>query len=105
MYTPIKRTANDSFTHLKRRIVGLERRVAYYQSEYGEMKLEKQKAEAERDNALDLRDSIERKLLCEVRDLREALEWYANADHYINLLDDDCGKRARDALAGEVSDD
>jgi len=49
MYTPIKRTANDSLTHLKRRIAGLERQVAYYQSEYGEMKLEKEKAEAERD--------------------------------------------------------
>ena len=98
MYTPIKRTASDSFTHLKRRIVGLERRVAYYQSEYGEMKLEKQKAEAERDNALDLRDSIERKLLCEVRDLREALEWYGGVECACVL--DDYGKRARDVLVG-----
>ena len=102
MYTPIKRTASDSFTHLKRRIVGLERRVAYYQSEYGEMKLEKQKAEAERDNALDLRDSIERKLLCEVRDLREALEKIIGQhDPSVVTLRD----IARDALAGEVSDD
>ena len=32
--------------------------------------------------------------------LREALEWYGDADNYIDLLDEDCGKRARDALAG-----
>jgi hypothetical protein len=32
------------------------------------------KAEAERDRAYDTRDSIERRLLCEVRDLREKLE-------------------------------
>jgi predicted nuclease with TOPRIM domain len=35
---------------------------------------DKDKAEAARDRAYDTRDSIERRLLCEVRDLREALE-------------------------------
>ena len=75
-----------------------DERLAQYAGIIKELRLSKEKAEAERDKALDLRDSIERKLLCEVRDLREALEWYGGVECACVL--DDYGKRARDVLVG-----
>ena len=58
---------------------------------------------AERDKALDLRDSIERKLLCEVRDLRELLAELLEAYEGQCAMGSECELTAavRDALAGK----